>query len=52
MCSDELKGRPLVPQVVEASRRSRLSAHERDRVVSPTHRPPLPPVDIPGTRLC
>jgi hypothetical protein len=30
----------------------RLSAHEGGKVVSPTHRPPLPPWDIPGTHLC
>jgi len=31
---------------------SRQSAHEGDRVVSPTHRPPLPPGNIPGTHFC
>jgi len=30
---------------------SRQSAHEGGKVVSPTHRPPLPPGDIPGTRF-
>jgi hypothetical protein len=29
---------------------SRQSAHEGGKVVSPTHRPPLPPGNIPGTR--
>jgi len=31
---------------------SRQSAHEGGRVVSPTHRPPLPPGNIPGTHFC
>jgi hypothetical protein len=31
---------------------SRKSAHERGKVVSPRHRPPLPPENIPGTRFC
>jgi len=31
---------------------SRQSAHEGGKVVSPTHRPPLPPGNIPGTHLC
>jgi len=31
---------------------SRQSAHEDDKVVSPTHRPPLPPGNIPGTHFC
>jgi hypothetical protein len=30
---------------------SRQSAHEGDKVVSPTHRPPLPH-EIPGTHFC
>jgi hypothetical protein len=30
----------------------RQSAHECGKVVSPTHRPPLPPGYIPGTHLC
>jgi hypothetical protein len=34
--------RPLGLQEVEASRISRHSAHEGSKVVSPTHRPPLP----------
>jgi hypothetical protein len=38
----------------EVSRRLRLpdftqSAHEGGKVVRPTHRPPLPPGNIPGT---
>jgi hypothetical protein len=31
---------------------SRQSAHECGKVVSPTHRPPLPPGNIPGTHFC
>jgi len=31
---------------------SRHSAHESGKVVSPTHRPPLPPGNIPGTHFC
>ena len=34
------------------SRISRQSAHEGGKVVSPTHRPPLPPGNIPGTHFC
>jgi hypothetical protein len=30
----------------------RQSAHEDGNVVSPTHRPPLPPGNIPGTHFC
>ena len=30
----------------------RQSAHEDSKVVSPTHRPPLPPGNIPGTHFC
>ena len=30
----------------------RQSAHEGGKVVSPTHRPPLPPGSIPGTHSC
>jgi hypothetical protein len=36
-------GRPLGLQEVEAARFFRQSAHEGGKVVSPTHRPPLPP---------
>ena len=42
----------------EGSRRLRLldfkkkSARESGKVVSPTHRPPLPPANIPGTHFC
>jgi len=31
---------------------SRHLAHEGGKVVSPTHRPPLPPGNIPGTDFC
>jgi hypothetical protein len=31
---------------------SRQSAHEGGKFVSPTHRPPLPPGNIPGTHFC
>ena len=31
---------------------SRQSAHEGGKVVSPTHRPPLPPGNNPGTHFC
>jgi hypothetical protein len=41
----------------KGSRRLRLpdfrqSAHEGGKVVSPTHQPPLPPGNIPGTHFC
>jgi hypothetical protein len=39
-------------QEVEAPRISRQSAHEGGKVVSPTHRPSLPPGRIPGTYFC
>jgi len=31
---------------------SRHTAHEGGMVVSPTHRPPSPPGNIPGTHFC
>ena len=31
---------------------SRQSAHEGGKVVSPTHRPLLPPINTPGTNFC
>ena len=37
---------------VWASQISRQSAHEGGKVVSPTHRPPLPSGNIPGTHFC
>jgi hypothetical protein len=36
----------------EASGISIHSAHGGVKVASPTHRPPLPSEDIPGTHLC
>jgi hypothetical protein len=30
----------------------RQSAYEGGKVVSPTHQPPLPPRNIPGTHFC
>ena len=30
---------------------SRQLAHEGGKIVSPTHRPPLPPGNIPGTHF-
>ena len=44
--------RPLGLQKVEAPRISRQSAHGGNNVVSPMHRPPLPPVDILDTHFC
>jgi len=35
-----------------SSQISRQSAHEGGKVVNPTHRPPLPPGNIPGTHFC
>jgi hypothetical protein len=35
-----------------SSQISRQSAHEGDKFVSPTHRPPLPPGKILGTHFC
>jgi len=31
---------------------SKQSGHKNGKVVSPTHRPSLPPGDIPGTHVC
>jgi len=39
-------------QEVEAPRISKQSAHEVCNVVSPTHQPPLPQGNIPGTHFC
>jgi hypothetical protein len=41
--------KPLGHQEVQALRISRQSAHESGKVISPVHRSPLPPGDIPGT---
>jgi len=37
---------------VSGSQISRQWAHEDGKVVSPTHRPPLPPGNIPSTHFC
>jgi hypothetical protein len=37
---------------VEAPRICRHSAHEGGKIVSPTHRPPYPPGNTPGTHFC
>jgi len=37
---------------VSGSQISRQSEHEGGKVVSPTHRPPLTPGNIPGTHSC
>jgi hypothetical protein len=42
---------PWVPWA-RFSHMSRQSAHEGGKVVSPTHRPPLHPKNIPGTHFC
>jgi hypothetical protein len=44
--------RPVWIQEFEAVKISRQSAHEGGKIVSPTHRPPLPPWKIPGTHFC
>jgi hypothetical protein len=46
------KGRPFLLLEVEAPRISRQSAREGNKIVTPTHRPPLPPEDTPATHLC
>jgi len=38
-------------RVPGGSKISRHSAHKGGKVVSPTHRPPLPPGNIPGTHF-
>jgi hypothetical protein len=58
--STYVKGKAIPLQALtgpEDSRRVRLpdfkiSAHEGGKVVSPTHRPPLPPGTISGTHFC
>jgi hypothetical protein len=44
--------RPLIVLEVQVPRISRQSVHEGSKVVSSTHRPPLPPGRIPGTHFC
>jgi len=44
--------RPLGFREIEVSRISTQSAQEGGKVVSPTHQPPLPPGNIPGTNFC
>ena len=53
--SDKAKSYPITGpdkiHEVEVPRISRQSAHEGGKVVSSTHRPPLPPGNIPGTHF-
>jgi hypothetical protein len=55
-CSKILKKGKALPLQVwsgpEGSRSLRLPAHEGGKVVSPTHRTPLPPGNIRGTHFC
>jgi len=44
--------RSLGFQEVEAPGINRQSTHEGGKVVSPMHRPPLPPGDTRGTHFC
>jgi hypothetical protein len=47
--------RPRRSQMVSGGWGSQIltqSEHEGGKVVSPTHRPPLPPANISGTHLC
>jgi len=62
ICSEVKKGKgKAVPLQAwsrpESSRKLRFpdymtTAHDGDKVISPTHRPPLPPGNAPGTHLC
>ena len=51
-CSYAVLDRPRGIQEVEAPRILRQTVQEGGKVVSPTHRPPLPPGRIPGTHFC
>jgi hypothetical protein len=45
-------GQALRAPGIEGPRISRQSLREGVKVVSPTHRPPISPGNIPGTHLC
>jgi len=45
-------GQALSVPEVSGSQISRQPGHEGGNVVSPKHRPPLPPGNIPGTHFC
>ena len=47
-----IKGKEISLQAWTGPEVSRQSAHEGGKAVSPTHRPPLRPGDIPGTHFC
>jgi hypothetical protein len=49
--SHYMPGQTLTVPEVLGSQISRQSAHEGSKVVNPTHRPPLPPGNIPDTHF-